>query len=81
LAEGVDLTEAHFPMLTAVDPELSATMGLPAGGINLEALERALLVQALERSAWNQTKAALLLGLNRDQIRYRIEKFNLQKPS
>jgi len=81
LAEGVDLTEAHFPMLTAVDPELSATMGLPAGGINLEALERTLLVQALERSAWNQTKAALLLGLNRDQIRYRIEKFNLQKPS
>src|SRR5688572_31291968 len=28
LAEGVDLTEAHFPMLTAVDAELSATMGL-----------------------------------------------------
>src|SRR5688572_17524157 len=81
LADGVDLAETHFPMLTAVDPELTATMGLPAGGINLEALERTLLVQALERSAWNQTKAALLLGLNRDQIRYRIEKFNLQKPS
>jgi two-component system response regulator AtoC len=81
LADGVDLTEAHFPMLTAVDPGLSASMELPVGGINLEALERTLVVQALERSGWNQTKAALLLGLNRDQIRYRIEKFNLEKPS
>ena len=30
-------------------------------------------------AAWNQTKAATLLGLNRDQIRYRIEKFELRK--
>jgi two-component system NtrC family response regulator len=55
-------------------------MGLPAGGLNLEALERSLVVQALERAGWNQTKAATLLGLNRDQIRYRIEKFALEKP-
>jgi DNA-binding protein Fis len=34
-------------------------------------------VQALKRSGGNQTKAATLLGLNRDQIRYRIEKFGL----
>jgi DNA-binding NtrC family response regulator len=81
LAEGVDLTEAQFPMLTAVEPGVSSTMGLPTGGINLEALERTLVAQALERATWNQTRAALLLGLNRDQIRYRIEKFNLQKPS
>ena len=38
-------------------------------------------MQALERSGWNQTKAATLLGLNRDQIRYRIEKFDLHKPT
>ncbi|MEY4093933.1 MAG: Transcriptional regulatory protein ZraR [Acidobacteriota bacterium] len=81
LAEGNELTEAHFPMLTAGDAELSTGMGLPAEGINLEALERSLVVQALERSGWNQTKAATLLGLNRDQIRYRIEKFDLHKPA
>ena len=44
---------------------------LPADGIDLEQLERSLVVQALERSGWNQTQAATLLGLNRDQIRYR----------
>ena len=56
-------------------------MGLPTEGIKLEALEQSLVVQALGRSGWNQTKAATLLGLNRDQIRYRIEKFDLHKPS
>ncbi len=80
LADGNELDEGHFPML-AGDGELSTAMGLPIEGINLEALERSLVVQALERSGWNQTKAATLLGLNRDQIRYRIEKFDLHKPS
>jgi two-component system response regulator AtoC len=81
LADGNELDESHFPMLTTGEGELSTAMGLPTEGINLEALEQSLVVQALERSGWNQTKAATLLGLNRDQIRYRIEKFDLHKPS
>ena len=40
-----------------------------------------LVIQALERCGWNQTRAAGLLGLNRDQIRYRIEKFKLERPA
>jgi DNA-binding NtrC family response regulator len=55
------------------------TMELPDEGLNLETLERELVVQALRRSGGNQTKAASLLGLNRDQIRYRVEKFGLDK--
>jgi DNA-binding NtrC family response regulator len=51
---------------------------LPAEGLNLEEVERQLLVQALDRAAGNQTRAAELLGINRDQVRYRIEKFGLQ---
>jgi DNA-binding NtrC family response regulator len=81
LAEGNELDDSHFPMLSATDGELSSGMGLPPEGINLDALERSLVVQALERSGWNQTSAATLLGLNRDQIRYRIEKFDLHKPA
>ena len=50
---------------------------LPATGVDLEQLERSLVVQALRRSGGNQTRAGALLGLNRDQIRYRIEKFSL----
>jgi two-component system response regulator AtoC len=81
LADGDELTESHFPGLAGGDIALSTTVSLPNEGINLEELERSLVVQALERSGWNQTKAAALLGLNRDQIRYRIEKFDLRKPS
>src|SRR6186997_931236 len=42
---------------------------LPATGVDLEKLERSLLVQALRRSNGHQTRAGALLGLNRDQIR------------
>ena len=54
---------------------------LPAEGINLDDVERQLLVQALERSGGNQTQAGHLLGINRDQVRYRIEKFGLTAKS
>jgi two-component system, NtrC family, response regulator AtoC len=55
----------------------TATFRLPPEGVNLEEVERQLLVQALERSHGNQTRAGVLLGINRDQVRYRIEKFGL----
>ncbi|MBM3820881.1 MAG: sigma-54-dependent Fis family transcriptional regulator [Acidimicrobiia bacterium] len=52
---------------------------LPPDGVNLEDVERQLLVQALERAGGNQTHAAQLLGINRDQVRYRMEKFGLSR--
>jgi DNA-binding NtrC family response regulator len=53
---------------------------LPPTGVNLEEVERQLLVQALDRVHGNQTHAGQLLGLNRDQVRYRIEKYGLSRP-
>jgi DNA-binding NtrC family response regulator len=79
LADGDVLTAADLPLGTGVHVRLGDRVELPAGGIDLEQLERSLVVQALERTSWNQTRAATLLGLNRDQIRYRIEKFGLEK--
>jgi DNA-binding NtrC family response regulator len=58
----------------------STLFRLPAEGVNLETVERQLLVQALERAGGNQTQAGSLLGINRDQVRYRIEKFGLVRP-
>ena len=51
---------------------------LPPGGVNLDEVERQLLTQALERAGGSQSQAAQLLGINRDQVRYRIEKFGLK---
>jgi len=78
LAEGEELGAELFPMSGGLG-RISEEVQLPAGGIDLEQLERSLVVQALERSGWNQTRAATLLGVNRDQIRYRIEKFKLER--
>ncbi|HKO51577.1 MAG TPA: helix-turn-helix domain-containing protein [Polyangiaceae bacterium] len=50
---------------------------LPPSGIEFAELERQLLVQALALAENNQTRAASLLGLTRDQIRYRMAKFEL----
>jgi len=52
---------------------------LPAEGLHLDDVERRLIVLALERTRGNQTRAAALLGLHRDQIRYRMEKYGLLK--
>jgi DNA-binding NtrC family response regulator len=81
LVEGNELTADQFPVAAGAGVRLDEAVALPPTGINLEQLERSLVVQALERSGWNQTRAAGLLGLNRDQIRYRIEKFKLEKPA
>jgi two-component system response regulator AtoC len=79
LADGDRLSAADLSGMAAGPVRLSDRVELPAAGIDLEQLERSLLVQALQRTGWNQTRAATLLGLNRDQIRYRIEKFQLEK--
>jgi len=50
---------------------------LPPNGISLSDLERDVLVQALGITDHNQTHAAALLGLTRDQMRYRMAKFGI----
>ena len=50
---------------------------LPAEGIDLEAVERGLLMQALARTGGNQSAAARLLNITRYALRYRMEKFGL----
>lgn len=50
---------------------------LPENGIDLEVLEKELLIQALDRARNNQTKAASLLGISRHTFRYRLEKYGI----
>lgn len=52
---------------------------LPETGCKLSDVERQLVHQALRQARWNQTRAATLLGISRDQIRYKMEKFGLDK--
>jgi len=50
---------------------------LPESGIDIDVVERELIVQALEKTDQNQTRAARLLGLTRDALRYRMKKYDL----
>ncbi len=68
-----------FTTLTRT-PAMASQFRLPPNGLVLEDVERQLVVQALERAGGNQTHAGQLLGINRDQVRYRIEKFGLVRP-
>ena len=81
LAEGDQLGPEDFLVLGTGTTHTGAQVAfrLPAPGVDIHELERSLVEQALERTEGNQTRAGQLLGLNRDQIRYRVEKFKLAK--
>jgi DNA-binding NtrC family response regulator len=59
----------------------SSQFRLPTGGVSLESVEMSLVRQAIERSGGNQTKAAELLGISRDQLRYRLKKLEEESPA
>lgn len=59
-------------------PRGSGGFPLPEGGVELDGLEKDLVRQALERSGGNQQQAGRLLGISRDALRRRIEKFGLK---
>ncbi|MEZ6196677.1 MAG: sigma-54 dependent transcriptional regulator [Planctomycetota bacterium] len=77
-AAGVGASEeGAAPEAAPGSPEELAARVLGPEGIDLEALERALVVRALEFTSGNRSAAARLLGMSRDQMRYRIEKFDI----
>ena len=83
LEEGAEILAAHLP--DELKPggrvlDLEPGYTLPAAGINIEELEKDLIRQALDRTQGNKTRAAELLGLTRDTLRYRIEKYGFASP-
>ena len=83
LADGGFIRSEHLPVAAAsrpappVTPDTNTTSTLPAGGVNLEAIERSLVIKALTQARHNKTRAAKLLGLTRAQLYSRIEKYGL----
>ena len=56
------------------DGYVDSLVRLPQGGIPLDRVEMSLIRQALAQSGGNQTKAAALVGITRDQLVYRLRK-------
>ncbi len=55
-------------------------IALPDDTLPLEDVERELLVAALNKHRWNQTKAAAYLNISRSALIYRMQKFGLGRP-
>jgi DNA-binding NtrC family response regulator len=71
--------------LSCVDLIQSVLSGgeIPRDGLGLESvveeIEKALIIRASEICGWNQTKAAELLGIKRDKLRYRMKLYGLRE--
>jgi transcriptional regulator with GAF, ATPase, and Fis domain len=81
LADGGYIRSEHLPVSATRRPapasDAPTNAPLPAGGVNLDAIERSLVVKALAQARHNKTRAAKLLGLTRAQLYSRIEKYGL----
>jgi two-component system, NtrC family, response regulator AtoC len=52
---------------------------LPEGGVVIEEVIKSLLDQALMRASGNKSRAAEMLGIHRDQVRYWVKKYGLER--
>jgi two-component system, NtrC family, response regulator AtoC len=80
LAVGDLPVEVKTPATRRAAPAPAFDIELGPEGLDLRDVERLLLTKALERTAGNQSRAAALLKISRDQLRYRVRKYGL-KPS
>ncbi len=83
LAESDEITVEDLPMEIRDVARIEGSGGfrLPAEGIDFEELEKSLLIQAMDQTNWNITRAAKLLGLSFRTMQYRLDKFGIARPN
>ena len=76
LSDGVSLERSHLPReiigeqpLVQADKTESSLWGY----------EKAMIVKALSENGWNVSKAARVLGISRDNLRYRVKKYQIER--
>ena len=81
LTRGDEITVNDLPdFLRRERPTLEVLhLDLPPQGISLEAVEKELIVRALEKCNWNQSQAARYLDLSRKTLIYRMEKYGIRE--
>jgi two-component system response regulator AtoC len=78
--EHLGLPVARERPLVIVKPEGGVQVDFSAGGIALDEVERQLITEALQATGWNRGRAAQLLGITKETLRYRIERHGLRPP-
>jgi PAS domain S-box-containing protein len=67
--------------LASAQPSEPPLVAGTAEGMSLGEAERTMVLNALQRAGWNQTRAAALLSITRDTLRYKMKKFKLRPES
>jgi DNA-binding NtrC family response regulator len=88
MERSVLMAESNIIQPEDLPAEISSTTGLSGGiaidlppdGIDFEALEKGLIIKAMERGDWVIGKAAPLLGMSYKTLQYRLEKFEIERP-
>jgi len=76
---------SHLPFCAVLGGAMTGSTTIPTASspvesdLTLEHAEREMLSQALNKTAWNVTHAARLLGVSRDTLRYRLDKHGLAR--
>jgi DNA-binding NtrC family response regulator len=71
-----EIKRPAVPAAAAAPKDTAIVLG--PNGVDIRQVERHLVEQALERTGGNQVRAAALLKMSRDQLRYRLQKYGLQ---
>ena len=75
---GLSGGKARAPLV--VKAEGGVEVDFSSGGIVLDEVERQLIAEALHAAGWNRTRAAHLLGITKETLRYRMERYQLRPP-
>ncbi len=82
MEEGDNIEPDHLAFLAfpyhASQRQEDLSIKIPPEGLNLDDLTKRLIIQALELSGANRTRAAQLLGISRPTLTYRIEKHGIK---
>ncbi len=57
----------------------SSQVTSPENVLTISDIEKETISRTLHQCSWNQSKASRLLGISRDQLRYRLKKYKLTK--
>ena len=77
LRKGNIIEPDHISLPTAKTTDILEIPDIPPEGVSLEAIEKGLIVKAMEKSSGNRSQAARLLKIPRHVLIYRLEKFNI----
>jgi two-component system response regulator AtoC len=55
----------------------AAKITIPTGGIVLDDIEKSLIEEALRVTKYNQTRAAKMLNISRETLKYRVKKYHI----